>query len=267
MAASQHDLDPAALRALDPTCVWIFDGGPNTAVLPTNPTHASPVPQPTCVIAADSGLEHATALGFTPDVLVGDLDSVSEMAVRQWQEATAGAGIIEQHPPTKDLSDLELALEFASRLKPGRVVVLSGGAGRLDHVLTAMLCLAGWANNGLKLDAYVGNARVVPVTAGTKTSLDLTGDQVLTLLAVGGPARVNTTGLRWDLTEDHPLLPNSSRGLSNEPAADRSADRRPAEIHVAEGIVLAIIAERDAGHENSPSATSPTKTSPTTTKP
>ena len=58
------------------------------------------------VIAADSGLEHAAALGLSVDVLVGDLDSASASAVR----AAEAAGVrIERHAVDKEATDLELA--------------------------------------------------------------------------------------------------------------------------------------------------------------
>ncbi len=63
------------------------------------------------VIAADSGLGHALALGCAVDLVVGDLDSVDPDDARRARRP-AGA-VVEQHPADKDATDLELALDAA----------------------------------------------------------------------------------------------------------------------------------------------------------
>ena len=55
---------------------------------------SAPCPPRAFVIAADSGLEHAAALGLGVDVLVGDLDSASAEAVR----AAEAAGVRDRAP-------------------------------------------------------------------------------------------------------------------------------------------------------------------------
>ena len=246
---------------LDATCVWIFDGAPNAPTLPLAEA------LPTCVIAADNGLTHALALGFVPAVLVGDFDSVSPATIKQWQDRWSEnqpaqpPPLIERHQSDKDESDLELALQFASQLNPQRVVVLSGGAGRLDHLLISTLGLALWANAGLAVSAYVGSSFVQPIAQGNTQQLDLAPDSVLTLLAVGGPANVRTSGLRWNLSLDQTLAPGSSRGLSNEPDSNergvtRGNGQEQPTVHVAAGTVLAIVSPTSPGHDD-PSATDP----------
>jgi thiamine pyrophosphokinase len=62
-----------------------------------------------------------------------------------------------------------------------------------------------------------------------------TPGELITLLALGGPARgVRTEGLRWPL-EDAVLDPGSSLGVSNRFLGERAV------VEVAEGAILAII--------------------------
>src|SRR4249919_533273 len=83
------------------------------------------------VIAADSGADHARALGVPVDLAVGDFDSISAEGLG----ALERAGVrLEHHPSQKDATDLELALAAALALQPRRVVVLGGVHGRLDHL-------------------------------------------------------------------------------------------------------------------------------------
>ena len=78
------------------------------------------------VVAADSGLDHALALGVRVHLVVGDLDSVTESGLRT---ATAAGAVVEQHPPDKDATDLELAISAARDHGARRVTVFGGGGG------------------------------------------------------------------------------------------------------------------------------------------
>ena len=110
------------------------------------------------MIAADSGLEHAAALGLAVDVLVGDLDSVSAPSVAAAEEAGVR---IERHPVDKEATDLEFALDFALALGEARVTVVSGGGGsRLDHHLAELALLAATVRAAAARSAHRG-ARAV----------------------------------------------------------------------------------------------------------
>jgi thiamine pyrophosphokinase len=160
------------------------------------------------VIAADSGLYAATRLGLHVDVLVGDLDSVDSADL---VEVTFE---IDRHPAAKDHTDIALALDRARDLRPRRVVVISGGGGRLDHALGNLLILASPAYAQMQIDAFIGGARLAVIRHRRKLSGPPGG--LLSLFAVDGPARgVTTSGLRYPL-RDEVLEPLSSRGVSNE---------------------------------------------------
>lgn len=83
------------------------------------------------VIAADGGLHFLTYNGIIPDVLIGDLDSVKEDVLQSYQDEME----IIPYSPEKDFTDLELALEFAIKKKPGKITLVGITGIRLDHVL------------------------------------------------------------------------------------------------------------------------------------
>jgi thiamine pyrophosphokinase len=201
-----------------------------------------PLPAAALVIAADSGLEHAAALGLRVDVLVGDLDSASARAVG----AAEAAGVrIERHPVAKDATDLELALDYALAARATRVTVISGGAGeRLDHHLAELVLLGAARFAPLNLDARIGTARAVAIHGGDDVSLTGAPGAVLSLLALGGPATgLTTTGVLWPLSDDM-LEPGSTRGISNEIVAS------PVRVRLESGSLLVIGTqplERDEG--------------------
>jgi thiamine pyrophosphokinase len=212
---------PAEERVGHATVIVVSGGGRPRAPLA--------LPDARAVVAADGGLEHARALGLRVDLAVGDFDSATREAV---EAAQATGARVERHPEEKDATDLELALEAARSFSPRRILVLGGDDGRLDHLLSALLTLAADSLSGFQVDGVFGAASV-HVVRGERT---LNGDpgELVSLLAVGGPAEdVTTTGLRFPLVGET-LLPGSSRGVSNVFA---TAD---AQIAVGRGVLLAV---------------------------
>lgn len=193
------------------------------------------LPREALVVAADSGLEVARRVGIPVHLVVGDLDSADPDSVAA---ALAGGARLERHPVAKDATDLELALEAVLRLERSPVLVV-GGAGwdRPDHLLANALLVASPRYAPLHLCWLLKGARVMPV----HNHLTLTGSpgDLVTLLAVGGPAaRVVTTGLRWPLLGET-LEPGSTRGVSNE------MEGESASVSVAEGVLLAMHVGRE----------------------
>ena len=163
------------------------------------------------VVAADSGVEQALALGCTVDLVVGDFDSADPAAV---EAAVAAGAEVRRYPRAKAQSDLELALHAARELGASRVIVVGGAGGRLDHLLANLLLLASPSFADVDVEAIVGRARITVIRRETR--LSGTPGDLLSLFAVGGPARgVRTAGLQYPLAGED-LLPGSTRGLSNE---------------------------------------------------
>jgi len=190
-----------------PATVVVVTGGE-----PLDPHLADDVPADALVIAADSGVDHALAIGRHVDIAVGDFDSVTATGL---QRSVDGGARVDRHPAAKDRTDLEIALDEVLALapRPERVVVLGGAGGRLDHLLANALLLAAPAYASLRIEARMGAARVHVV----RDRVELTGraGDLVTLLAVGGPAcGVRTDGLVYPL-HGEALEPGSTRGVSN----------------------------------------------------
>lgn len=182
------------------------------------------------VVAADSGLDHAYALGLEVDLVVGDLDSVTPTALDR--AVAAGVGV-QRHPRDKDATDLALALRAAVDLGASGLLVVGVGGGRPDHELANLLLLAAPEHEAVDVDASTAAARFSVVRSRRRPFHGRPGD-VLTLLPLHGPARrVRTEGLRWRLDDDD-LAAASTRGVSNELSHDTAS------VVVGDGVLLAI---------------------------
>jgi thiamine pyrophosphokinase len=190
------------------------------------------LPVPATVIAADSGVDVARRLGWTVDVVVGDLDSVSAPAL----EGAIGAGaVLERHPRTKDHTDLELALARALALRPAEIVVVAGDGGRHDHVLGNALVLSGPRCAGVRMRAWLGSARVTVVRPQHPAVVTGRVGELVSLLPVHGTAAgVRTTGLAYALHGEE-LEAGTGRGLSNVLVAP------PAEVSLGSGTLLVVV--------------------------
>ncbi|HKJ55893.1 MAG TPA: thiamine diphosphokinase [Nitriliruptoraceae bacterium] len=180
------------------------------------------------VIAADQGWSLAQRLDLDVDVLVGDLDSVSDDVLR----IAEGLGVdIRRHPADKDATDLDLALQLAHERGAVHVLVCDGGGDRGDHALANLLTTAGWAGR-MTATLTTTTTTVTMVTRGREIHGEV-GSPV-SLLPVFGPVRqITTTGLSWPLS-DELLSPGSSRGVSNELIAPT------AHISVGSGTLLVV---------------------------
>ncbi len=181
------------------------------------------------VVAADGGVDVALALGLAVDVVVGDLDSASASGLAAAE--AAGATIV-RHPAEKDATDLELACGEALALGARRLVVLGAEGGRLDHLLAGLLLLGAERYAGVEVDAVLGTARVYVIR--DRRELEGTPGELVSLLALHGPAEgVATEGLVYPLRGET-LLAGSSRGVSNVFEGAR------ARVSVERGVLLAV---------------------------
>ncbi len=180
------------------------------------------------VVAANGGCETALRNAWHVDAVIGDQDSLSHRA-HGWAQSCGAE--FHSYPSRKDETDLELALAYACERRSD-VHVLATAGGRLDHALANILTLASPRWSPTRVTASVDKA-YVEVIRGTGTLVGPVGD-VVTLLAIGGAARVLAThGLEFPLN-DETLHPMASRGVSNTIVS------APAQITVSEGVVVAI---------------------------
>ncbi len=185
-----------------------------------DPRAIPPLPDKALLIAADGGIAQAELLGVPVDLVVGDMDSADPESVRRAQAAGA---TVERHPRDKDATDLELALTAAVREGCGRVLVVGGVGGRLDHLLGNVLLIFGRRFEAISVDWWTGHEHVACARRGR--GAEIAGDvgDAVSLIPLSGPATgVVTKGLRWPLTGDS-LTPDSTLSISNELVAPRAA--------------------------------------------
>lgn len=183
----------------------IFIGGD-----PPHPNVRRHLPPDAYVIAADSGYAHAIALGFVPNELVGDMDSITPVDLTDARDSNIH---ISQFPTDKDLTDTEIAIASATARQSTHITVVSGGGDRFDHVLGMVHSLASCAST-VDATLFIGTARVSYATYTKEFQVSTGPGNIISLVPIGGTTTVTTTGLQWELNNDT-LQSFASRGVSN----------------------------------------------------
>jgi thiamine pyrophosphokinase len=207
-----------------PGTVLVFGGGDELAAV-----HAARLPAADLIVAADSGVDRARAVGLEVDVAIGDFDSVTAAGLVSVERS--GARLV-RHPMSKNETDLELAMLEAIAFEPEHIVVVAIDGGRIDHFLANVALLSDRRFAAVRIDAVMA-AGELTVVHDERTITGRVGE-VLSLLPVGGDAHgVRTRGLVYPLRGER-LTVGSPRGVSNLFASASAA------ISVESGTVLAI---------------------------
>lgn len=180
-------------------------------------------------VAADSGADHAMAVGIKIDCVVGDLDSITPRGL----DAARQAGIeIRDFPTDKDKTDLELAFDRALEQRPSRLLVIGISGGRPDHELANIMALTNDSYRNIEVDGLVGSARM-SVVWSSRTMTGALGETISLIPLATAVHGVRTEGLEYPLVGET-LRAGTSRGVSNRFVA------REATVSVERGPLLAV---------------------------
>lgn len=181
------------------------------------------------VICVDGGAAHIRNFGIKPDVLMGDFDSIS----LEDYEYFSGTGVeIFKFPVEKDMTDTELAVEYAIDRGFQSIVIIGGLGTRFDHSLSNIFLLKRMLDKGVhgtvvneyNLISLVNRSIQLQREKGTKVTLLPFTEKV-----VG----VTTKGLYYPL-DNATIDIGSTWGVSNEFISET------AEVTLREGLLLVI---------------------------
>jgi thiamine pyrophosphokinase len=162
-------------------------------------------------IAADGGLRHMRKLGLIPNLVIGDLDSITENDL-EW--ILKNQIETRKFPQEKDQTDLELALQAAVERGGDPIIVVGALGGRIDLTLTNIYLLLMPELQGVDIRFDDGHEEVFLIQNHAEVR-GKKGDTVSLLPLLSPVTGINTEGLRYALC-DEILFPERSRGVSNE---------------------------------------------------
>ena len=191
------------------------------------------------VIAADAGFSHCRRMGLSPDLIVGDFDSLPKEEQAQLERIRKEEPQrLLTLPSEKDDTDMLAAIR-EGLAKGCREFFLYGGlGGRLGHTIANIQCLNFLKERGAA--GYLADGDMLVFLARNETiRLPERESGWLSLFSMGGRAQgVTLKGLKYELTDA--LITNSFPvGVSNEFIG------KEAEITVRDGTLLILTAPKD----------------------
>ena len=182
------------------------------------------------LIAADGGAKYFFDIGLTPQVIIGDMDSIDSDT---WKSKSGIEHI--RYPTDKDKSDAELAVEYALEHGYEQVILVAATGGRLDHTLGNVALVAGYPG---VVAIFDGMSTLVAVDRSEKCILHGKIGAIVSLMPYSaGSFTVRTNGLKHAL-QDQPLI-YATHGLSNKLSQTEAC------ICVSDDILLVYIENQD----------------------
>ncbi len=162
------------------------------------------------LVGVDGGSMHLRALDARPHLAVGDMDSIPEELLAEYRREGVEMHL---HPPKKDATDLELALEMALTGGATRISILGATGGRLDHTLGNLFLLARCLPVGIPA-CIMDHRQSIHLTGQSLILNGAVGDTLSLLPATPEACGVSLTGLEYPL-HDATLTFGTSWGMSN----------------------------------------------------
>lgn len=151
------------------------------------------------IICADGGLRHLKGLGINADIAMGDFDSA---------EAVKDIRVI-SYPIDKDLTDGEIAVNYAIRNGYSEILMIAMTGSRLDHTLTNIMLLT--KSDKMCLIDDINEIYVI------RDELEITDKKGKTLSIIpinGNLTSVHSEGLKYELNGET-LFFATGKGNSN----------------------------------------------------
>ncbi len=186
------------------------------------------------IFCADGGALHVLALDLTPEVIIGDLDSLPAELVVGLE--TQGV-IIHRYPVRKDQTDLELAFQLAAAENPEEILLLAALGGRLDQMLANVLLLTRPEYAPIRLSVADGPQVATLVRSGESLTVAGQPGDTISLIPLSAEVReVSASGVEWPLNRASLVL-GSTWGISNVLVAAEAT------VQIGAGTLLVVLLE------------------------
>lgn len=173
------------------------------------------------IIAADAGADLVSAVGMTPHIIIGDLDSIQAQP----------AGIEIRHLEDQSSTDCDKLLSAAVELGCSRITLIGAEGDLLDHML-ATLHSAARAPIRVRVALRSGVGWIL--NAGDEVEVVSKPGRRVSLLPLTESHGASLRGVRWPLTETS-ISPMGLSSISNAAEGERVY------AHLLEGVALLFV--------------------------
>lgn len=164
------------------------------------------------IIGADQGAWFLVSNGYTPDIAVGDFDSVSPEALQEIESKSKTT--ITCDAVNKDLTDSEMALDLAMDQQPESIILLGVTGTRMDHTLASIQMMTRALQR--QINCYVMDSHNYITLTGSQVLVENLGYTYVSLLPLTPEVTgITLEGFQYPLT-DATLKLGQSLAVSNK---------------------------------------------------
>jgi thiamine pyrophosphokinase len=128
------------------------------------------------IVAVNGGSKHARAFNVIPNVIIGDLDSISE---EDYEFFLKKGCEFRKYPTNKDKTDVHLAVDYIIEKGFKEILLLCSFGDRIDHILANLFLLMKVAESGINVKSidefsetiYVNKSERIEGNVGEVVSL------------------------------------------------------------------------------------------------
>jgi thiamine pyrophosphokinase len=157
------------------------------------------------IIAADEGADLCAKLKIIPNIIIGDLDSISTKTMEKFESCEV------IYRPDQNTNDLTKALEHAKTLSPSIIKIIALWGRRTDHMISNLLIASSWDSN-IPLLIFDNYGKMFFLNAGRHRYKGKPGETV-SMFSLGEIKNLTLKGFRYPLHKK--TFSPSFNGLSN----------------------------------------------------
>ena len=182
------------------------------------------------VIAADGGADFLLERNIVPQVLIGDLDSISVNSLDVLKKSTE----ILQFPKEKDKTDGELALDYCISEHYDSATMINAVNGRLEHSLANIFLIENFVQKGLSLHFFNKENEIFVLNGSDQIELACRKGAEISLIPLSEQVKIEIiNGFKYPL-QNEILFRTHTRGISN------IAENGILSVEISSGILLIV---------------------------
>ncbi len=183
------------------------------------------------IVAIDGGINHCFEANIRPDLVIGDLDSISPSNKGKLEKENIEVLI---YPEEKDATDLEIAVDYSIDQNFTKTIILGSTGSRLDHSLAAIGLLDKFYKKDM--EAYIVNKKNICFLLSGERNVSNIKKYVSLIPMERKGMLVTLEGFKYPLKDDF-IEFSSTRCISNEILGDSAS------IKIKNGLALVILSE------------------------
>lgn len=177
------------------------------------------------LICADGGANSALKMNLVPDVIIGDLDSISSEALKKFNSLTKIIRLKRQND-----TDVEKCLKYAIKNNYAEALLVGATGNRLDHTFCNLGIVLKFFQK-IKISLIAENSFLKAYTG--RVILTTLPGETISLYGISSKTKITTNGLKYELR-------NESLPFGVKESTSNIAEKELLRLNVRNGIVFVI---------------------------